>query len=151
MHPVYIAYVSCRMDGSRLQVIQSECLRAIGNHPRRTPHFPPSQLSKHPANPRSHPPPYWQIFRSLPLTPQNPPVQQIGTYTLADLTDSYKNYKRKRTALICLPEVAVFFVHNFSLPLFAPIFIYIRESYRKSWATIFCMRTGNSRRRRVLS
>jgi hypothetical protein len=29
-------------------------------------------LSKHPAHPRSHPPPYWQIFRSLPLTPQTP-------------------------------------------------------------------------------
>jgi len=29
------------------------------------------------------------------------------------------------TALISLPEVAVFFVHNFSLPLFAPISIYI--------------------------
>ena len=27
----------------------------------------------------------------------------------------------------------------------------IRGSYRKSWATIFCMRTGNSRRRGVLS
>ena len=26
---------------------------------------------------------------------------------------------------------------------------YIRGSYRKSWATFFCMRTGNSRRRRV--
>ena len=27
--------------------------------------------------------------------------------------------------------------------------IILRRSYRKSWATLFCMRTGNSRRRRV--
>jgi hypothetical protein len=32
------------------------------------------------------------------------------------------------TALIILPEVAVFFFYNFSLPLFAPIFIYIHIS-----------------------
>ena len=28
--------------------------------------------------------------------------------------------------------------------------LHIRGSYRKSWATFFCMRTGSSRRRRVL-
>ena len=37
-------------------------------------------------------------------------------------TQTYEAY----TALIALPEVTVFFfVYNFSLPLFAPIFIYI--------------------------
>jgi len=60
----------------RLQVSQPQCLRVIGNHPRRTPNFPPAQLSKHPAHPRSHPPPYLQIFRPLP--PQ-PPLRQHST------------------------------------------------------------------------
>jgi hypothetical protein len=53
---------------------------------------------------------------------------QRGNYTLVDLTNLYKKYKLKRTntAAISSPEVAVFFfVHNFSLPLFAPVFINI--------------------------
>ena len=90
----------------RLQLFQSECLRVIGNHHRGTPHFPPAQISKHRAHPRAHPPPYWQIFRSLtPLTPQNPPptpVQKIWNYTLADLTNLYTKYKHKRTKHILL-------------------------------------------------
>jgi len=36
------------------------------------PHFPTAQLSKHRSHPRSHPSPYWQIFRWLLLTPQAP-------------------------------------------------------------------------------
>jgi hypothetical protein len=94
----YVAPVcssTCSSNYLRLQVIQSKCLRVVGNHPRRTPHFPPAQLSKHPAHPRSHPPPYWLIFCSLLLTP--PPVHQIANYTLADLTNFYKKCKHKRT------------------------------------------------------
>jgi len=62
---------TCLFSYLRLQVIQSKCLRVIGNHPRRTPtsHLHNS-LNIQPI-PRSHPPPYWQIFRSLPLTPQS--------------------------------------------------------------------------------
>jgi len=35
-------------------------------------HFACSRIEgkNHPAHPRSHPPPYWQIFRSLALTPE---------------------------------------------------------------------------------
>ena len=40
------------------------------------------QLSKHPAHPLSHPPPYWQFFRSLPLKPPTL-VQKTGNYNLA--------------------------------------------------------------------
>jgi hypothetical protein len=54
----------------------------------------------------------------------HPLVQQIRNYTVADLTNLYKKYKRKRTALISLPEVAVFFfVHNSSL-LYLHLFLY---------------------------
>ena len=60
------------------------------------PHFPPAQLSKHPAHPRCHPPPYRQIFRSLPLTLPTP------QYTLADRTNLYRNYKHNRTKHILL-------------------------------------------------
>ena len=57
-----------------------------------------------------------KIFTHCPLHP-NPLVQQIGIYTLADLTNLYKKYKHKRTKLILL-ELAYrksyfFFVHNF--------------------------------------
>ena len=56
---------TCSSNYLGLQVSQSQCLRVIDNQPR---HTPTSHL--HPAHPRSHPPPYWQILRSLPLTPQ---------------------------------------------------------------------------------
>jgi len=60
-----------------------------------TPDVPLAQLSTHPAHPRSHPPPYLQIFRSFPLNPPPPTVQQIGNYTLAELTNLYTKYKLK--------------------------------------------------------
>jgi hypothetical protein len=63
---------TCSSSYLRLQVIKSKDFRDIGNHPRRTPHFPTAVHSKHSAHPRYHPPAYNQIFCSLPLTPQPP-------------------------------------------------------------------------------
>jgi hypothetical protein len=42
-----------------------------------------------------------KFFSHCPLHP-NPLVQQIGNYTLADLTNFYKTYKHKRTKHILL-------------------------------------------------
>jgi hypothetical protein len=67
----------------------------------------------------------------------NPLAQHIKNYPLADRTNFHKKYKHKRTTLISLPEVAVFFFHNFSLPLFAPIFIYILFSCTCTIVQIF--------------
>jgi hypothetical protein len=84
----------------RRQVIQSNCLRVIGNQPRRTPTSHLNNfLNTEPI--RCHPPTYCQIFRLLLLTPQTL-VQQIGNYTLADLTALYRKYKHKRTKHILL-------------------------------------------------
>jgi len=85
----------------RLQVIQSECLRVIGNHPRRTPtshphnsiNIEPIPILVHHLNP--------QMFRLLPRTPISL-VQQLGNYTLADLPNLYNKCKHKRTKHILL-------------------------------------------------
>jgi len=63
---------TCPSNYLTLQVIQSECLRIIGNHPRHTPQFPPALHSKSLTHPRYYPPTYIQMFCSLPLTPQPP-------------------------------------------------------------------------------
>ena len=87
---------TCSSNYLILQVIQSACLRVIGNHPRRT-------LTSHPHNSLNIKPITVLIHR---LTDKffahcpsytNPPVQQTGNYTLADLTNLYKKYKRKHT------------------------------------------------------
>ena len=83
---------SCPATTSDSRLSSLNISRVIGNCLRRTPHFPPAQLSKHQAHPRSLPPPYSQIFRLFPSHSQtNPLVQQIGNYTPVDLTNSYKN------------------------------------------------------------
>ena len=77
---------TCSSSYLRLQVIQSKCLRVIGNHPICTPtsHLPctlnieptcviTNQLTT-------------KFFAHCPSHP-NPLVQQIGNYTLADLTN----------------------------------------------------------------
>ena len=87
---------TCSSNYHRLQVIQSKCVRVIGNHPRRTAnsilhnnlnieptHFIFNRLM---AKYFSHCPPY-----------PKPLVQQIGNYNLADLTNIYRKYKHKRT------------------------------------------------------
>jgi hypothetical protein len=52
-----------------------------------------------------------KFFAHCPLH-SNSPAQQIGTYAVADRTDLYNKYNHNRkeahTALISLPEVAVF-------------------------------------------
>ena len=50
-------------------------------------------------------------------------------YVLCTLMGLMKITLPAYTAIISLPEVAVFFVYNFSLPLFAPIFICIYFSF----------------------
>jgi hypothetical protein len=42
------------------------------------------------------------LFHSLSLTPQPPQSKQIANYNLADLTNLYEKYKRKRTNHILL-------------------------------------------------
>jgi hypothetical protein len=113
----------------RLQVLQSKCFRAIGNHPRRTPTFHlHNSLNMEPIPVLIHR--LTDKFFAHCTSHPNPLLQQIRNYTLADLTNVYKNINKTYeayTALINLAEDAVFFflVHNFSLSLFAPIFTYI--------------------------
>jgi hypothetical protein len=124
--PVWSSTVSSNY--LKLQVVQSKCLRVVGNHSRRIPN---SHLQNS-LNIEPIPVPIHHLtdkyFTHCPLHP-DPLVRQIGNYTLADLTNLYNKYKRNRTiaytALISLPDVGDFFVHNFSLPLFAPIFTYL--------------------------
>jgi hypothetical protein len=57
-----------------------------------------------------------------------PLFQQIGNYNPAEMTKLYKKYKLKRIKhkLLCkFTESRSVFFHNFSLPLFAPMFINI--------------------------
>ena len=103
---IYILYIinytasvwnsTCSSIYLRLPVIQSKCLRVIGNHPRLTPtshlhnclHVEPIPVLIHCLTDR--------FFAHRPLHP-NSLVQQISNYTLADLTNLYKKYKHKRT------------------------------------------------------
>ena len=95
---------TCSSNYLRLQVIQSKRHRVIGKHLRRTP-------TSHRHNSLNILP--FPVFiqglsdKFCSLVP-NPLVQQIGTYILIGLTDLYQKYKRKRTTLISLPEVAIF-------------------------------------------
>ena len=82
----YISPSTCH----RLQVLQSKCLRAIGNYPRCTPipylhttlNIPPiSDFIYHLTN---------KSFSSCPAHP-NPLIRSTGNYTLADLHPQYKN------------------------------------------------------------
>jgi hypothetical protein len=120
---------TCSSNYLRLQVIQSKNLRVIGNHPNRTPtshlhnslNIKPIPVLIHRLTDK--------FFAHCPSHP-NLPVQQIGNYTVADLTNLCKKYKQKLMKhilrLLAYRETQCFFVvHNFSLPLFAPIFIHI--------------------------
>ena len=84
-----------------LQIIQSKCLRVIGNYPRRTPithlhtalHLEPIRdvilkLTE-------------KFFFSCPSHP-NPLVREIGNYSLADLHKQYSKYIHKRTKHLLL-------------------------------------------------
>jgi len=131
---------TCPCNYHRLQVTESKYLRVIGNHPRRTPNshlhnslnIKPITVLIHRLTDK--------CFAHCPSHP-NPPVQQTGNYTLAELTNLYKKYKHKRTKHILLNYLTgsrcVVFVHNFSLPLFAPICIYIFFSSTCTIVSIF--------------
>jgi hypothetical protein len=120
---------TCSSNYLRLQVIQSKCLRDIGNHSRRTPNSHlHNSLNVEPIPVLIH-----RItdkyFVHCPSHP-NPLVQQLGNYTLANMTNLCKKHKHKHTKHILLllayrRSQCFFLVHNFSLSLFAPIFIYI--------------------------
>jgi len=103
---------TCSSNYLRLQVSQPQCLRVIGNHPRRTPtsHLHNS-LNIQPTPVLIHRLTY-KFCAHCPSHP-NQPVQLKWNYTLAVLTNlctkiltsTYKAY----TALISWPEVAVCF------------------------------------------
>jgi len=85
----------CSCKYLRLQIIQTKGQRVIGNHSRRTPtshlHYTlniehiPVIIHRLTA----------QSFAHCPSHP-NPPVQQTGNYSLANLTNMYRKYKHKR-------------------------------------------------------
>jgi uncharacterized protein YbaR (Trm112 family) len=80
---------------------QSKCFRVIGNHPRPTPisnlhntlNIEPIPVIIHRLTDK--------FFAHCP-SHHNPLVQQIGNYTLVDLTNLYKKYEHKRTKHILL-------------------------------------------------
>jgi len=97
----------------RLQILQSKCLRVIGNYPRRTP-IPRlhSALNVAPI----HDFIYHltdNFFSSCPAHP-NPLVRSIGNYTLADLHRQYQKIHSQTaqapSSLTLHLPVAVFFV-----------------------------------------
>jgi len=75
----------------RLQILQSKCLRVIGNYPRCTP-IPRLHSALHVTPIRGF---IYHLtanfFNSCPAHP-NPLVRSIGDYTLADLHHQYKKY-----------------------------------------------------------
>ena len=97
----WIISPTCSSSYPRLHVIQSKCLRVIGNHPRCT---PTSHLHNC-LNIEPIPVPIHRLtdkfFAHCSLHP-NPLVQHIGNYTLADLTNLYKKYKHKRRKHVLL-------------------------------------------------
>jgi hypothetical protein len=102
---------TCSFSYLRLQVIRSRCLRVIGNHPRRTP-------TSHPHNSLNIEPIPSLIHRltdkflaHCPSHP-NPPVQQIGNYTLADLTSSSSFSSIGTTTLSWVPACSTIVEHS---------------------------------------
>jgi hypothetical protein len=102
--PTYVAPVwisICSFNYLRLQLIQSNYPPVIGNHPRCT-------LTSHLQNYLNIQPIPFPIHRLTDKfithcpSHSKPLVQQIGNYTLADLTNLYRKYKQKRTKRIPL-------------------------------------------------
>jgi len=92
---------TCFSNNLILQVFLSKYLRVFGNHPRssltsnlhyilNTEHL---LVIIHRLTAK---------FFALCHPHPNPPVQQIGNYTLADLTYMYRKYKHKRTKHVLL-------------------------------------------------
>jgi hypothetical protein len=85
----------------RLQILQSKCLRVIGDYPRRTPiPYLHSTLSLEFI--------YTFIYRLTEnffqkcTTHPNPLISQIGNYSLPDLLAQYTKYTHKRTKHLLL-------------------------------------------------
>jgi hypothetical protein len=85
----------------RLQILQSECLRTVGNLPRRTPipllhatfSMPPIRYLIHNTTAR---------FFDASSSHTDPLIQTIGNYTLQDLHLQYKQYIHKMKKYILL-------------------------------------------------
>ena len=94
---------TCSSNYLRLQVIRSKCLRVIGNHPRPTPtthlHY---TLNTDPIRVTA------KFFAQCP-SHLNPLVQQIGNYTLADLTNMHSAYIYIHSCFTCVIECI--FIH----------------------------------------
>ena len=118
-------YVAPTTSDSKLS---SLCLRVTSNHPRRTPssHLQNS-LSIEPIPVVTHRLTE-NFFAHCPSDP-NPPSPTNRELYSSHQTNLYKKYKHQRTKYILLllayRKSMCFFVHDFSLPLLAPIFIYI--------------------------
>jgi hypothetical protein len=97
-HIIYAAPVWSNTSFSnylRLQILQSKCLRVIGNYPRRTP-IPRLRTALNVAHIRDFI--YHltdNVFDSCPAH-SNSLVHSIGNYTLADLHCQYKKYTQKQ-------------------------------------------------------
>jgi hypothetical protein len=100
----YVAPVWSNTSSSNyrhLQILQSKCLRIVGNLPRRTPipllhatfSMPPIRDLIHNMTTR---------FLDASSSHTNPLIQAIGNYTLRDLHLQYKKYIHKRTKHILL-------------------------------------------------
>lgn len=92
---------TCATNIKSLQVAQNKCLRVIGHFSRATPITTLHQelkilpIDEYILNLTS------TFFAKCPTHP-NPLIQQIGHYTLDDLTREYKSYKHKRTKHLLL-------------------------------------------------
>jgi hypothetical protein len=84
-----------------LQLLQSKCLRVIGNYPRRTPipHLH-SSLNLEPIQEFIYR--LTENFFHNCSTHLNPLVRQIGNYTLPDLHKQYRKYIHKRAKHLLL-------------------------------------------------
>ena len=84
-----------------LQILQSKCLRVIGNYSSRTPisHLH-SALNLEPVHEFIYR--VSEKFFHTCSTHPNPLVRQIGNYTLSDLQQQYKKYIHKRTKHLLL-------------------------------------------------
>ena len=85
----------------RLQVLQSKCLRVIGNYPRCTP-IPHLHTTLNIPPIRDFIYHLTDKFFSICPTHPNPLIRSIGNYTLADLQHQYKKYIHKRPKHILL-------------------------------------------------
>ena len=140
--------VGNREPGMLLQLPQtqsypSKCLFVISNHPIPTPNShlhnslntQPIPVLVHGLNDK--------FFAHCPSHP-NPLVQQTGKYILQPTGLNYtKNININVLSIYCFNQLigsrSGFSVHNFSLPLFAPIFIYILFSSTCTIVYIQCV------------